>query len=393
MTGSLHLCRFRLLYGSKGPGPTAILEADENWECRSPFQPSATSCCHHRRRSIATTIARPDVAGQREGLDKPSILLILADDLGYGDVRCYNDQSKVATPHLDRLAREGMRFTDAHSPATVCTPTRYSLMTGQMAFRVPNGGTVFTGVGGPSLIAPGRLTLPAMLKQQGYATAAVGKWHIGLTFRDQTGEPIHRGKDWKTVRRIDPFHAPHRRRPGGPRLRALLRHRVLSHDGLALRLHRERPRARAACRPARQVEAAQAPLRQRLPRRFHRHEFSDGGSGPRLPEEEPRVPRTAWASASRRANRSSSITPRRPCICRRSPRRSSKAQVRRPARTAISSISSIGSSATDRARWRNSASPTTRSSFSPATTAREVGSVWSTCVPTTPTTARVRGAA
>ena len=74
---------------------------------------------------------------------KPNILLILADDLGYGDVRCYNDQSKVATPNLDRLARDGMRFTDAHSPATVCTPTRYSLMTGQMAFRVPNGGTVF----------------------------------------------------------------------------------------------------------------------------------------------------------------------------------------------------------------------------------------------------------
>ena len=66
---------------------------------------------------------------------RPNILLILADDLGYGDVRCYNDQSKVATPNIDRLAREGMRFTDAHSPATVCTPSRYSLMTGQMAFR------------------------------------------------------------------------------------------------------------------------------------------------------------------------------------------------------------------------------------------------------------------
>lgn len=119
--------------------------------------------------------------------DKPNLLLLLADDLGYGDVRCYNGQSKVATPHLDRLAREGMRFTDAHSPATVCTPTRYSLMTGQMAFRVPNGGTVFQGAGGPSLIAPGHLTLPAMLKQQGYATAAVGKWHVGLSFRDAAG--------------------------------------------------------------------------------------------------------------------------------------------------------------------------------------------------------------
>ncbi|MEN9576569.1 MAG: Arylsulfatase [Verrucomicrobiota bacterium] len=143
--------------------------------------------------------------------DAPNIVLILADDLGYGDVRCYNDQSKVPTPNLDRLASEGMRFTDAHSPATVCTPSRYSLMTGQMAFRVPNGGTVFQGVGGPSLIAPGRLTLPAMLRKQGYATAAVGKWHVGFTFRGKAGEPIHSGK-LEDVQRID-FS---RRIEGGP---------------------------------------------------------------------------------------------------------------------------------------------------------------------------------
>jgi arylsulfatase A len=143
--------------------------------------------------------------------DKPNILLILADDLGYGDVRCYNDQSKVATPHIDRLAREGMKFTDAHSPATVCTPSRYSLMTGQMAFRVPNGGTVFTGVGGPSLIAPGRLTLPAMLRASGYATACIGKWHVGLTFFDKDGQPV-RGSGIDAVRRVD-FS---RRIEGGP---------------------------------------------------------------------------------------------------------------------------------------------------------------------------------
>jgi arylsulfatase A len=142
---------------------------------------------------------------------KPNILLILADDLGYGDVRCYNDQAKVATPNLDRLAREGMRFTDAHSPATVCTPTRYSLMTGQMAFRVPDGGAVFTGVGGPSLIAPGRLTLPAMLRANGYATACVGKWHVGLTFSDKDGQPV-RGNGVEAVRRVD-FS---RRIAGGP---------------------------------------------------------------------------------------------------------------------------------------------------------------------------------
>jgi arylsulfatase A len=143
--------------------------------------------------------------------DKPNILIILADDLGYGDVRCYNSESKIPTQNIDRLAAEGIRFTDAHSPATVCTPTRYSLMTGQMAFRVPNGGTVFSGAGGPSLITPGRLTLPAMLRQQGYATAAIGKWHIGLTFRDKEGQPIH-NNNLGAIPRID-FS---RRIEGGP---------------------------------------------------------------------------------------------------------------------------------------------------------------------------------
>lgn len=141
----------------------------------------------------------------------PNIVLILADDLGYGDVGCYNPEAKVATPNIDRLAADGVRFTDAHTPATVCTPTRYSLMTGQMAFRVPRGGTVFTGAGGPSLIAPGRLTLPRLLQDRGYTTAAIGKWHIGLTFRDADGKAIHEnGLD--AICRID-FS---RRIEGGP---------------------------------------------------------------------------------------------------------------------------------------------------------------------------------
>ncbi|MBX3416452.1 MAG: sulfatase-like hydrolase/transferase [Pirellulaceae bacterium] len=117
-------------------------------------------------------------------------MLILADDLGYGDLRCYNDQSKVATPCLDRLESEGIRMTDAHSPATVCTPTRYGLLTGQMPFRISRGGVVFSGVGGPSLIAPDRLTLASMLQRQGYATACVGKWHVGMTFFDEHGQAI-----------------------------------------------------------------------------------------------------------------------------------------------------------------------------------------------------------
>lgn len=157
------------------------------------------------------SLAALQTVGAAGSAAKPNILLILADDLGYGDLGCYNDQAKAPTPNLDRLAREGMRFTDAHSPATVCTPTRYSLMTGQMAFRVPRGGSVFTGVGGPSLIAPGRLTLPAMLRDHGYATACIGKWHIGLTFFDQDGRPVT-GNGVEAVRRVD-FS---RRIDGGP---------------------------------------------------------------------------------------------------------------------------------------------------------------------------------
>ena len=120
----------------------------------------------------------------------PSILLILADDLGYGDVSAYNDQAKVETEHLDSLARQGLRFTDAHSPSTVCTPTRYGILTGRMPFRTGMRG-VFTGVDGPCLIEPGRLTLAQMLREAGYATAMVGKWHLGMTFFDRQGQPVH----------------------------------------------------------------------------------------------------------------------------------------------------------------------------------------------------------
>ena len=82
------------------------------------------------------------LCGYLNAADKPNILFILADDLGYGDVGCYNPESKVPTPHLDRLAKEGIRFTDAHSPSTVCTPTRYSVLTGHMAFRLNYKGSL-----------------------------------------------------------------------------------------------------------------------------------------------------------------------------------------------------------------------------------------------------------
>ncbi|MCP5119752.1 MAG: arylsulfatase, partial [bacterium] len=124
------------------------------------------------------------------GAPPPNIVFILADDLGYGDVGCYNPESKVPTPNIDRLAGQGMRFTDAHSPSTVCTPTRYSLMTGRMEFRTGMKG-VFPGVEGPALIEEGRLTLPQMLRERGYTTACFGKWHIGMTFLNENGTPVY----------------------------------------------------------------------------------------------------------------------------------------------------------------------------------------------------------
>jgi arylsulfatase A-like enzyme len=109
----------------------------------------------------------------------PNIVLILADDLGIGDLGCYNRDSKIPTPHMDRLAREGMRFTDAHSPSGVCTPTRYGLLTGRYAWRTRLKQGVLQGEDA-MLIEEGRMTLASLLKQKGYATSCVGKWHLGL---------------------------------------------------------------------------------------------------------------------------------------------------------------------------------------------------------------------
>lgn len=111
--------------------------------------------------------------------DKPNIVYILADDLGYGDPRCYNPEGKIPTPNIDRLAAEGARFTDMHSGSAVCTPTRYGILTGRYSWRSRLQKGVLEGLGEP-LIPPTRTTVASFLKAQGYATAAVGKWHLGL---------------------------------------------------------------------------------------------------------------------------------------------------------------------------------------------------------------------
>lgn len=124
----------------------------------------------------------------------PNIIIVYADDLGFGDLSCYNEQCKYQTPRLDQMAAEGIRFTDAHSPSTICSPSRYGLYSGQQIYRsTGRGGGAFEGPGGPSYLKPGTLTLGQMLQQKGYRTGVFGKWHVGLTWLDKDGKRLGGG--------------------------------------------------------------------------------------------------------------------------------------------------------------------------------------------------------
>jgi len=123
-----------------------------------------------------------------EGRARPNIVLILCDDLGYGDVKCNNPEGKIPTPNMDRLAAAGMRFTDAHSTSSVCTPTRYSLMTGRYNWRSRLQTGVLGGLS-PRLIEPGRLTVAELLRRHGYRTACIGKWHLGMDWARKVPSP------------------------------------------------------------------------------------------------------------------------------------------------------------------------------------------------------------
>ncbi|MDG1173744.1 MAG: sulfatase-like hydrolase/transferase, partial [Opitutales bacterium] len=150
---------------------------------------------------------------------RPNIVLIMCDDLGYGDVQCLNPKhGKIKTPHIDRLAGEGMVFTDAHSGSAVCTPTRYGLLTGRYSWRTRLQSGVVQGFA-PCLIAPDRLTVASLLKKQGYETGIIGKWHLDFKYQDaKTGKILPRMKrapigstipDGPVHRGFDYFHGIH----------------------------------------------------------------------------------------------------------------------------------------------------------------------------------------
>ncbi len=120
----------------------------------------------------------------------PNIVFIMADDMGYGDVSSYNSGSKIQTPNIDRIASDGLLFTNAHSPSSLCSPTRYGLLTGRYCWRTRLKKYVLTGFYGDTpLIEKGRPTLASILKNEGYETACIGKWHVGISWNTKDGRP------------------------------------------------------------------------------------------------------------------------------------------------------------------------------------------------------------
>ncbi|MGQ8336239.1 sulfatase family protein [Sunxiuqinia sp. A32] len=143
--------------------------------------------------------------------EKPNVVIIFADDMGYGDVSINNPYARTTTPAIDQLAEKGIRFTDAHAGGAVCTPSRYSLLTGRYFFRVPKKPSHW-GYLSP-LIEPGRETIGSLMQKAGYTTAAVGKWHLGLEWeKKDESKPLILGKNSKYHTNVD-FQQPVKNSP------------------------------------------------------------------------------------------------------------------------------------------------------------------------------------
>lgn len=134
---------------------------------------------------ITHSQARATEKTEQQG-DQPNIVVVFVDDLGYGDPQCYNPESKIPTPHIDQLAGQGMLFTDGHSASAVCTPSRYSILTGRYPWRSRLQNAIM-GIWGYPLIPTDRLTIGSLAKQQGYRTACIGKWHLGWRWGEKAG--------------------------------------------------------------------------------------------------------------------------------------------------------------------------------------------------------------
>ena len=164
--------------------------------------------CHRFCLTLTTFFGLVLSASSMTAAERPNIIFVMADDMGFGDVQILNPESQIPTPNLNRLASEGMTFRDAHTPSAVCTPTRYGVLTGRYCWRTRLKSGVLNGYGEP-LIADERVTIAELLRNSGYKTGVVGKWHLGLGFAKKDGQfdfshpvtngPHTHGFDWSHV--------------------------------------------------------------------------------------------------------------------------------------------------------------------------------------------------
>ncbi|NOX99649.1 MAG: arylsulfatase, partial [Verrucomicrobia bacterium] len=155
---------------------------------------SSLVCCL----MLALIVARIEVSAKPDETSRPNILIILTDDMGYGDVTALNSDSRIPTPNLDRLAKEGLSFTDAHSSGSYCVPSRYGLLTGRYMWRTRLGSGGNLANFGGTLIEPGRKTIADILHDEGYYTGLVGKWHQGIDWK------LHDDKSVREAIQVDP---------------------------------------------------------------------------------------------------------------------------------------------------------------------------------------------